>query len=212
MLASALVVALHVVNELGGWEKRLFDVTEEQNLPTWLNTVQFAGAALPAALAPPRLRGNGSPGGPWPRSSSSSRWTSSRSCTRRSSSELPTSPEVSPWFWPFFYGPIAFACLVAVAATARDVRHALGSIRLLVAGFACLGVALVLDGASAEYMDEPWLWHPSVVVEESLELLGPLLLAVVGLASGREESLVPRRAHANDSRSHGHVPVASDGE
>ena len=133
LLASALAVALHVVNELGGWEKRLFDVTEEQTLPTWLNSVQFAGAALAAALA----------------------------------------GEVAP---------IAVACLVAVAATARDARHALGSVRLFVAGFACLGVALVLDGASAEYMDEPWLWQPSVVVEESLELLGPLLLAVVGLA------------------------------
>ncbi|MGH3112938.1 MAG: hypothetical protein ACRDOP_05675 [Gaiellaceae bacterium] len=181
LLADALVVALHVLNELGGWEKRLFDLTEEQNLPTWLNSVQFAGAALAAALAAEVARRRLA----WRALAAILLFFSLDELALVHEEIIERVADESggePWFWPFFYTPIAAACLAAVVVAARDARRALGSVWLFLAGFGCLGVALVLDGAAAEYMDEPWLWQPSVVVEESLELLGPVLLAVVGLA------------------------------
>lgn len=155
-------------------------------LPTWLNSVPFAGAALAAALAAEVARRRLA----W--------WALAAVLLFFSLDELALVHEEiiecltyesggEPWFGPLFYTPIAAACLLAFAVAARDARHA-RSVRLFPAGFACLGVALVLDGAAARYMDEPWLWHPSVVVEESLELLGPVLLAAVAVAVWEKEA------------------------
>lgn len=43
LAVDAAVILLHVLNRLAGAEKRLFDLDLEQNLPTWVSSIQFFG-------------------------------------------------------------------------------------------------------------------------------------------------------------------------
>jgi hypothetical protein len=166
------VVILHILNKATGLDKRLFDLNLEQNLPTWVSSMQLFSVALGAVLV----------------------W---RLEVRRthlawlvlagvfaflSLDELALLHEElvervgDAWFWPLLYSPLAVAVLGALAVVAAEIRAQPRVLLGFVLGLGCLGAALVVDGAATQWVDVAWLFAVGVVVEESLELTGSALL------------------------------------
>jgi hypothetical protein len=92
-----------------------------------------------------------------------------------------TSPEGDAWFWPVFYIPIGVAVLVALWAVLDDIRLYAGSALPAVLSLGLLGAAVGLDAAATQFVDEPWLFEPELVLEEGAELLGTAVLIVLVL-------------------------------
>jgi len=176
-LADVAVIAAHVVNELAGVYTVMFNLDEEQNLPTWLSSVQFAAAAGGAALAGAAAAGRVRVG--W--------WTLAAVLLFFSADEAsliheklgPHAPNALPGVFDI-YLPLAAACVIGVLAVLDDVR---GPLRhLLVLGFALLACSAALDGADSQALDQEG-FRPLIILEEASELAGTAILAIVGLSS-----------------------------
>ena len=182
MAVDASVLVLHVVNELAGFNAVLFNLDEEQNLPTWLSSLQFAAVTAAAALA-----GTASAGRErlaW--------WTLAAVFLFLSADETALVHEklaahAEPVLGgipklPVLYSPIALACTASALVIAGQVARAVGSSRLLAGGFAFLAASVVLDAADVQALDVSRL-RPLIVVEEAAELAGTALLAAVAVAT-----------------------------
>jgi hypothetical protein len=192
LAADAGVLLLHVLNRASEWNTRLFDLDVESNLPTWLGAIQFFGVAVCAALL-------------------------SRSATGRRAlawrvvallfvflsldeiaqlheeivDRVATSPTGDAWFWPFFYAPLGAAVLAALWVLLDDVRLYVGSALLVVVSLGLLAASVFLDAAATQFVDEPWLYEPELVLEEGAELLGSgiLIVLLLGIFLARRERM-----------------------
>jgi hypothetical protein len=184
MLAAAgVVVLLHIANELTGANKRLFDLDKEQNLPTWLSSVQLFAAGLCAWLS--SLRAPGRERLAWRGLAAILMFLSLDELAlihEEVVEQVTGDPTADPWWWPALYLPLGAALLAAFWVALWTVRDVLGSATAFVAGFALLGVSIALDTAATQYVDNRWLFSPSLVVEEALELCGSAVLVCVLLS------------------------------
>ncbi len=183
LAADAFVVLLHVAARLAGVDKRLFDLDQEQNLPTWLSSVQFFGVALCAVLLSTRSAGNAKLA--WRVLAGIFVFLSIDELAllhEELVDRVATSPSGDAWFWPVFYVPLAVAVLVALRIVLVEVRLRGGSIVAVLAGLALLAAALAFDAAAVQFVDNPWLFEPELVLEESCELVGTALLIATFLA------------------------------
>lgn len=180
--ADAAVVVLHLTNRLSGVEKRLFDLGLEQNVPTWLGTVQFLGVALCAAFLARESAGR----------LKLAFVVVAASFAFFSLDELALIKDElvqniahsqfdDVWYWPALYAPIGGIAVVALLAVAGEVRRRLGSVLPLAAGLALLVAAPLLDGA-AEASTSQLVFEVEVVVEEWFELTGTAILTATFLA------------------------------
>jgi hypothetical protein len=178
LAADAVVVALHVVNELAGFYAQMFNLDEEHNLPTWLSSVQFLGVGIAAgALAS--------------RSEARVRLASfvlaavfvyfsldevalvHEKLAEHVREELEGVPKT-----PILYAPIGAACAASVWVLLPVVRRFLGSGVTFLGGFALIVVSLFLDAADIQSFDLPG-FRPLIIAEESTELVGTALLTFV---------------------------------
>jgi hypothetical protein len=181
LAADAAVVALHVVNELGGFYAQMFNLDLEQNLPTWLSSVQFLAVAAVAGLLA-RLRR-----GPERLAALALALVFAYFSLdevalvhEKLAEHAPAALEDVPKL-PIVYSPIAVACAAAIWVLLPCVRAVLGSSLPLLAGFALLGTSVLLDAADIQALDVP-RFRPLIIVEEATELAGTALLAAVLLA------------------------------
>ena len=70
---------------------------------------------------------------------------------------------------------------MAALVVAPQVRDAIGSFWPFLAGFALLGLAVLLDGADLQTFDLTG-FRPLIIAEEAAELLGTALLATCGVS------------------------------
>jgi len=197
LAADAVVVALHVVNELGGFYTQMFNLDEEQNLPTWLSSAQFLAVGVAAAALATRTEA---------RERLASLVLAAvfvyfsldeaalvhEKLAEHVREELEGVPKL-----PILYAPIGAACAVAVWILLPVVRRRLGTRVAFVGGFALIVVSLFLDAADIQSLDVP-SFRPFIIAEESAELAGTALLTFVLLAvalalpfSGRSPSPSP---------------------
>jgi hypothetical protein len=190
--AGAAVILLHVANEVSGANKRLFDLDKEQNLPTWLSSVQLFSAALCSWLC--SLRSTGRERLAWRGLAVIFAFLSLDELAlvhEEVVEHVTDDPAADLWWWPVLYLPLAVAGLAALWFVIRAVRATLGSAALFLVGFAFLGVSLLLDSVATQYVDNEWLFSPSLVLEEAFELLGSALLVAVALAVYRLRTRAP---------------------
>jgi hypothetical protein len=176
------VLLLHVLNRVGGLDKRLLDLDLEGNLPTWLSSIQFFGVALCAALLSQYVSGRRAVA--WRGFALLFVFLSideSAQIHEHIVDRVATSPEGDAWFWPVFYIPIGVAVLVALWAVLDDIRLYAGSALPAVLSLGLLGAAVGLDAAATQFVEEPWLFEPELVLEEGAELLGTAVLIVLVL-------------------------------
>jgi hypothetical protein len=181
LAADAVVVALHVVNEAGGFYAQMFNLDLEENLPTWLSSVQFLAVAAVAGLLA-RLRR-----GPERLAALALALVFAYFSLdevalvhEKLAEHAPAALEDVPKL-PILYSPIAVACAAAIWVLLPGVRAVLGSSLPLLAGFALLGTSVLLDAADVQALDVP-RFRPLIIVEEATELAGTALLAAVLLA------------------------------
>lgn len=180
---DATVIVLHVLNRVTGLDKRLFDLDREQNLPTWVSSIQFFGVALCAALL-----------SSWAMGRQRLAWRVFAGIFLFLSLDelallheelvdrVSRSPSGDAAFWPLFYVPLGVGVLLASAVVLGEVRRFGGSVTLVCIGLTLLGGALVLDAVATEIVDQPLLFEPELVLEEGFELLGTAVLIGVLLA------------------------------
>lgn len=183
LVAAAVVVVLHVANEVSGANKRLFDLDKEQNLPTWLSSVQLFSAGLCAWLV--SLRALGRERLAWRGLAAILSFVSLDELAlihEEVVEHVTGDPAADLWWWPVLYLPLGAALIAAFWVAVRTVRNVLGSATAFVAGFVLLGVSIALDTAATQYVDNRWLFSPSLVVEEALELSGSAVLVCVLLS------------------------------
>lgn len=183
LAAAAAVTLLHVANEVTGAEKRLFDLDQEQNLPTWLSSIQLFSAGLCSWLC--SLRSAGRERLAWRGLAVILTFLSLDELAlihEEVVEHVTGDPAADLWWWPLLYLPVAISGLAAVWFTARAVRATLGSELLFLAGFVLFGASLLLDAAATQYVDNRWLFSPSLVLEEACELLGSALVVAVALS------------------------------
>jgi hypothetical protein len=195
LAADAVTVALHVVNELGGFYAQMFNLDLEQNLPTWLSSAQFLGVAIGATLLARRTEDR-------------VRLASfvlaavfvyfsvdevalvHEKLAEHAREALEGVPKL-----PVIYSPIGAACAAAIWVLLPAVRRVFGSGLPFLVGFALLALSLALDAADIQALDVP-RFRPLVIAEEASELTGTAVLAFVLLAvalaiSGRSRSRSP---------------------
>jgi hypothetical protein len=183
LVAAAVVVVLHVANEVSGANKRLFDLDKEQNLPTWLSSVQLFSAGVCAWLASLRVLGRERLA--WRGLSAILVFVSLDELAlihEEVVEHVTGDPAADLWWWPVLYLPLGAALIAAFWVAVRTVRNTLGSATAFVAGFVLLGVSIALDTAATQYVDNRWVFSPSLVVEEALELSGSAVLVCVLLS------------------------------
>jgi hypothetical protein len=181
LAADAVVVALHVVNELGGFYAQMFNLDLEQNLPTWLSSAQFLGVGIAATALARRTEG---------RERLASLVLAAvfvyfsldevalvhEKLAEHVREELEGIPKL-----PILYAPIGVACAASIWVLLPVVRRYLGTSLLLLAGFGLIGISVLLDAADIQSLDRPSL-RPFIIAEESAELAGTALLTFVLLA------------------------------
>jgi hypothetical protein len=201
LAADAVVVALHVVNEVGGYYAQMFNLDLEQNLPTWLSSAQFLGVGIAAATLARRTEAR-------------ERLASLvlavvffyfsldevalvheklAEHTREALGE--GVPKL-----PILYAPIGAACAASLWVLLPVVRRHLGTSLLLLAGFALIGISVLFDAADIQALDVP-SFRPFIIAEESTELAGTALLTFVLLAialarSGQRQEPEPESVNA----------------
>jgi hypothetical protein len=194
LAAAAVVVVLHVANELSGANKRLFDLDKEQNLPTWLSSVQLFSAGLCAWLV--SLRALGRERLAWRGLATILLFVSLDELAlihEEVVEHVTGDPAADLWWWPALYLPLGAALLAAFWVALRTVRDVLGSATAFVAGFVLLGVSIALDTAATQYVDNRWIFNPSLIVEEALELSGSAVLVCVLLSVFLVRQVAPAR-------------------
>jgi hypothetical protein len=200
LAADAVVVALHVVNEVGGYYAQMFNLDLEQNLPTWLSSAQFLGVGIAAAALARRTEAR-------------ERLASlvlavvffyfsldevalvHEKLAEHVREELEGVPKL-----PILYAPIGAACAVSLWVLLPVVRRYLGTSLLLLGGFALIGISVLLDAADIQSLDLP-SFRPFIIAEESTELSGTALLTFVLLAvalarSGQRQEPEPESVNA----------------
>jgi len=184
LAVDAAVILLHGLNSLTGAEQRLFDLDLEQNLPTWVSSIQFFGVALCAILLSRQAAGMQQIA--WRVFAGIFLFFSLDELAllhEELVDRIATSPGGDSAFWPVFYVPLGLVALLSLAVVVGDVRRSGGSVALVVAGLALLGGALVLDAVATTFVDKPFLFELELVFEEAFELVGTAVLIGVLLAS-----------------------------
>jgi len=180
LVLDAGVILLHVVNELAGVYAQMFNLDQEQNLPTWLSSAQFLCVAVCAVLAGVLARGRVRTA--W--------WALAAIFVFFSVDEValvheklaehfPSGLDVPKL--PVIYSPVFVAVVLALAVVVPEVRLRLGAVSLVAAGFALLAGSLVLDAADVQALDVP-RFRPLIIAEEGFELAGTALLATAFLS------------------------------
>ena len=200
LAADAMVIALFVVSELGGFYASIFNLDEEQNLPTWLSSSQFLGVAIASALV--------------------ARMTVDRErlaafalslifvyfsmdevavAHEKLAAHAPAALEDLPKL-PILYAPIGVACAAAAWILAPSIRGVFGSVLPLLGGFGLLAASLLLDAANLQALDLP-RFRPLIIAEEGAELCGTAVLTAaflaVALARGAAQRQEPEPASVN---------------
>jgi hypothetical protein len=188
--ADAVVVALHVASELGGYYAQLFNLDAEQNLPTWLSSVQFFGVAICGVLA--GLASAGRRAAWWFLAAVFAFFSVDEVALVHEKLAERLEDVTSLPKLPLIYSPLLLGCVVAVVAVLPEVRSRVATPVPLLAGFFLLAVSLFLDAADVQALDVP-RFRPMIVLEEAAELLGTgiliaTLLAVFLSRSGDEEA------------------------
>jgi len=176
---DAAVVALHLLNEATGLDKRLFDLDMEQNLPTWVSSMQLFSVALCGSLLGHLEAGRARLA--WLIFASVFLFLSldEHALLHEELVDRVSDSSGDAWFWPLFYIPLAVAVLAALAVVGAEIRAHARALAGLVVGLAFLGGSLVLDGAATQWVHISWLFATGVVLEEALELGGSALLVAV---------------------------------
>jgi hypothetical protein len=200
LAADAVVVALFVVSELGGFYAGIFNLDEEQNLPTWLSSSQFLGVAIASALVARKAVDR----------ERLAAFALSIIFVYFSMDEValaheklaahaPAAFEDLPKL-PILYSPIGIACAAAVWILAPSVRRVFGSALPLLGGFGLLAASLLLDAADIEGLDLS-RFRPLIIAEEGAELCGSAVLTAaflaLALAGGDSQRQEPEPASAN---------------
>jgi hypothetical protein len=181
LAADAVVVLLHVVNELAGLYTEMFNLDKEENLSTWLASGQFlavaAAAGLLARLSNGRIRLAAlALALVFAYFSLDEVALVHEKLANHASGALGDLPKL-----PILYSPIAIVCAAALWVLSPVARDAFGSVLPLLAGFGLLATSVVLDAADLQALDLP-RFRPLIILEEAAELAGTALLAAVLLA------------------------------
>jgi hypothetical protein len=181
LLADAVTVLLHVVNELGGFYAQMFNLDLEGNLPTWLASAQFLAVAAAAGLLARQRRGRErlaalALGLVFAFFSLDEVALVHEKLAEHAPAVLEDVPKL-----PILYSPIAAACAAAIWVLLPSIRDVFGSVLPFIAGFALLVTSLLLDAADVQALDVP-RFRPLIILEEATELAGTALLATVLLA------------------------------
>jgi hypothetical protein len=171
-----------VINEVGGLDVQVFDFDSAESLPTWLKSSQFLIVGLCAGLAALILAGRRRLS--WAGIAAVFLFLSMDEIADLRNKITAHAPfGISLPRLPVIYVPVVLVCLAVLPALIRDVRGALGSIRALIAGFALVGLSLVIDTARTDSPNSADGFRPSVFLEEGSELLGTAVLLAVALAT-----------------------------
>lgn len=177
--ADAVVVALHVASELGGYYAELFNLDAEQNLPTWLSSIQFFGVAICGVLA--GLASAGRRAAWWFLAVVFAFFSVDEVALVHEKLAERLEDVTSLPKLPLIYSPLLLGCALAVVAVLPEVRARVATPVPLLAGFFLLGASLFLDAADVQALDVP-RFRPMIVLEEACELLGTGILIATLLA------------------------------
>jgi hypothetical protein len=201
IVVDAAVIGLHLVSELSGAYAQIFNLDAEQNLPTWLSSLQFAMVAAGAFLAGRTAAG----------STRLAWWVLSGVFLFLSADETATVHEKLAAHvdlpvpkLPVIFSPLLIATAISLPFVSRDVRRALGTAGPLLAAFALLGLSLFLDAADVQALDTS-RFRPLIVIEEASELVGTALVATLAVAT-----FVVRVSDSRSSPSHGTSSLPRD--
>lgn len=181
LAADAVVIALFVVSELGGFYASIFNLDDEQNLPTWLSSSQFLGVAIASALVA-RMTVDRERLAAFALSVIFVYFSMDEVATahEKLAAHAPAVLEDVPKL-PILYSPIGVACAAAVWILAPAVQRVFGSALPLLGGFGLLAASLLLDAADIQALDLSRL-RPLIIVEEGAELCGTAVLTAAFLA------------------------------
>lgn len=193
VVVDAAVVALHLLNGATGLDKRLFDLDMEQNLPTWVSSVQLFCVGLCGALAGRLEAGRARLA--WIIFAGVFLFLSldEGALLHEELVDRVSDSSGDAWFWPLLYTPLAVAVLAALAVVGAQIRADARALAGLVGGLLLLGGSLVLDSAATQWVQISWLFAVGVVLEEALELGGSALLvaAIVSVLASRAANAPP---------------------
>ncbi len=180
LLVDAAVFGLGVLTEVTGRNTVYFDLEEEQNLPSWVSTLQLAGVALTAGiyalLSTRRVRlGMGALALIFAFLSLDEFVEIHEEVIQR----VTNSSTADPWYWPVFYSPLLLVLMASAAVFVVEHRRLFGSVVAPVAALALLVAPIVLDSVATQLKGLPVLLTISVTLEEALELCGGAFLVFV---------------------------------
>lgn len=179
VVVDAVVVGLHIASELSGSYGAIFNLDAEQNLPTWLSSLQFGMVAAGALLAG-RCAAGAHRVAWWVLSGVFLFLSADETATIHE--KLAAHVDLPVPKLPVLFSPLIIAAAISFIFVSRDVRGALGSAAGLVAGFALLALSLLLDAADVQALDVS-RFRPLIVLEEASELTGTALIATLAVAT-----------------------------
>lgn len=201
LLVDACVLGLHLANELSGRGLSQVDLEEEQNLPTWVSTLQLGGAFVLAAVLARLASGRTRLALALFAAIFAFLSLDELALVHEQVIQKATgSVTADPWYWPVFYTPLALALGLATIGVALEGRRVLGSIFHVLVPLALLGTAIGLDVVATQLRGSPFVFGVAVLVEETCELAGGALLVFVlfrmlsaRLGGGARQAAPPRR-------------------